>query len=529
MNAAGGDDVAARPGEGPPSPGDPPGFSSRHVRGSTLFLVGRFVGVGFDFLSHVVMVRYLTQADFGALAYAVAAVSLGASIAVLGLDKAVGRFVPIYEEHGDYPRVFGTLALVAVAVSAVGLLLSIGFLLLSDALTGSVITDPRASRVLVLLVFLVPLQALAAASSAMLAIYARPSAIFVRRFLVVPALQLAAIAAVALAGGPVEWMAIALIGVGVFAIGLDTVLLVGAMRRDGVLHHLDLRRIRFPVREVFGFSLPLLVSDSVFILRGNGVVVLIEYFRSTVEVALFRAATPLARQNQLVMQSFKLLYMPLAARLFARDDGEGLNDLYWTSAIWIAVFSFPVLVVSFSLAEPVTLLLYGERYAASAPILAVLALGYYLNGAVGFNGLTLRVYGRVRYMVGVDLVTTILTLAGSVWLVQQFGAMGGAVAVSASLILQNVLYHVGLATTTEISLFEWRYLRIYLAILVGSVGVLIAQIVFEPPIYMGVLLTIGSSLGVVAVARRTLRVGAMFPELLRLPLGRWLFGEPAGG
>src|SRR5690606_6629489 len=111
------------------------------------------------------------------------------------------------------------------------------------------------------------------------------------------------------------------------------------------------------------------------------------------------AVVPVARLNQVVLQSFTFLYTPLAARMYAKEDTENINDLYWRTAIWILIFSFPVFAVTFSLAQPVTIFLFGERYADSGIILAILSLGYYFNAALGFNNHTLRVYGVIRYIV----------------------------------------------------------------------------------------------------------------------------------
>ena len=51
---------------------------------------------------------------------------------MLGLDKAVPRFLPIYEEHGDRGKVLGTLLLAAGTVLTLGL----AFVLLAFGLHG---------------------------------------------------------------------------------------------------------------------------------------------------------------------------------------------------------------------------------------------------------------------------------------------------------------------------------------------------------------------------------------------------------
>ena len=92
-------------------------------------------------------------------------------------------------------------------------------------------------------------------------------------------------------------------------------------------------------------------------------VILLGYFGGADDVADFRVIWPAAHLNQVVMASFALLFTPVAARMFARNDREGINNLYWQTAIWIAVLTFPIFALTFSLAAPVTETLYGSRYA----------------------------------------------------------------------------------------------------------------------------------------------------------------------
>ena len=41
--------------------------------------------------------------------------------------------------------------------------------------------------------------------------------------------------------------------------------------------------------------------------------------------------------------------------MFARGDQDGMRGLYWQTAIWMAVFSLPVFLLTGPLAEPVHL------------------------------------------------------------------------------------------------------------------------------------------------------------------------------
>jgi O-antigen/teichoic acid export membrane protein len=296
------------------------------------------------------------------------------------------------------------------------------------------------------------------------------------------------------------------------------------LRDQGLWAHLDWRRITLPVREIFSFSVPLLSTDVVLILKGSMVILLLEYFRGTTGVADFRAVLPVAGLNVVVLHSFKFLFTPLAARMFARNDRQGINDLYWQTAVWIAVFSFPIFALTFSLAEPLTVLLFGGRYAESGVILALLSLGSYFNAALGFNAYTLRVYGKVAYIVVIDFLSAVIVLGLCLWLIPGYGAWGAAVAASAGLIIYNVLNHAGLLLGTGIDLFQARYLKVYGSISAAAVALFLLQRLAEPPIILGVVLAAALSLFLIRFNRRVLDVTTMFPELGRIPLLRPLLG-----
>jgi O-antigen/teichoic acid export membrane protein len=278
------------------------------------------------------------------------------------------------------------------------------------------------------------------------------------------------------------------------------------------------RRIVFPVREVFSFTLPLLTSDVVNILKTSFVVVLLEYFASTTQVAEFRAVVPIAGLNLIVMQSFKYLFTPEAARLFARQDNQGINELYWRSATWIAVITFPIFAASFSLARPLTVLLFEERYASSATVLALLALGDYMNAAMGFNAYTLRVFGKVRYIVAIDLISALAGVLLNVLLIPRYGAVGAAIGTTAALVLYNLLNHGGLLLGTQIKLFQPRYLRVYASIVLGAAVLLLIDQLFQPGVVAGSLLVALISLLLVVFNWQVMDAGRMFPELHRIPV-----------
>jgi O-antigen/teichoic acid export membrane protein len=282
--------------------------------------------------------------------------------------------------------------------------------------------------------------------------------------------------------------------------------------------------LRFPAREIYGFALPLVAVDLLFVVMNTTNVWMLQHFGTTADIADYRVVQPAARLNLVVMTSFAMLFTPLAARLFARHDRAGIHELYWRTAAWIAVFSFPVFALTFASSQPLTVTLFGQRYEGSAAILALLSLGYYFNAALGFNGLTLRVYGLVRYTVIISVAAALANVAINLLLIPSYGAVGAAIGTCVTLVIHNFLKQVGLRKGTGISVFDPEHLRVYCLIGVVAGALLGLHLLLEPGLPVALALVALGSAVLIAATRDTLRIGDTFPELLRIPLVRRLVG-----
>jgi O-antigen/teichoic acid export membrane protein len=172
----------------------------------------------------------------------------------------------------------------------------------------------------------------------------------------------------------------------------------------------------------------------------------------------------------------------------------------------------------------VTTGLFGEKYADSAPILALLALGYYFNAALGFNGLTLRVYGLVKMVVGLSLAAVVLNVAVNLALIPSYGAVGAGVGTCVTLLGHNFLKQWALRRGTGISLLDRRHARVYGSIVVATLLLGLIALAVDLPALAAVALALVASVAVVRINRSELRVSDTFPELARVPLLGRMFG-----
>jgi O-antigen/teichoic acid export membrane protein len=509
--------VNARSGAAPVSTID------RQLRGSSLLLLGRGLSLALNMLIQVLIVRALSKGEYGAFTYALSLVVFWQAIVMFGLDRAIGRFVPIYHEEEAYDKIFGVILMALGVVVGLGAALVVFGWTLRGFLGGSLIDDPQAVTLVAILMALACFGALDSLLLGLLGVFGRPRAIFFRTYVLAPGLRLAVVAVVLLSGSGVVYLAAGYVAAAALGIAIYFWVLFRVLAAEGLLGRFGPRRLTFPVREVFSLTLPLLTTDLLYVAMLSSDAIILGHYHGAVAVGEFRVIQPAAALNELVLASFTVLYTPLAARLFARRDGDAIRTLYWRTAVWIATISFPIFALTLTAAGPVTTLLYGDRYAASATFLSILAVGYYFQAALGFNGTTLMVFGKTRYITVLNVAAMGINLALNLVLIPRYGALGAAVGTTGTFVAHNLLKQVALGRATGISPLDRRYLRVY-----GVIGAVMAVllvavfVVASGPVQL--VLAVGGGLAVVLLNRRMLEVGQTFPELTRIPLVRRVIG-----
>lgn len=500
------------------------GMGREHVRGSTLLLLGRVVSLGFTVATQVVIVRALSKDDYGVFAYAFTLVAASRVLLSLGQGKLLSRFMSKYEEENDYPRMFGSMVLAIGTIVVTSTLVLGGFGLFAGPLVGATIDSTDAVHVLLILMFLAPMEALDQVFVSLFAVFTRPRAIFFRKYIVTPALRLVVVVTIAVFNGTVYWLAIGYVATSLIGIGIYLVLFVAVLRQRGILHHFHPRRIVLPFKAVFGFSIPTLTSELVFLATNTGSVVLLGVYWSAIEVANFRAVLPAARLNQVVYQTFVTLFLPMAARLFARGDHAGMRSTYWHSSVFLAVMTFPIFAMTTVFARVTTVTLFGEKYASSSSVLMALCVGYYFSVALGFNAYVLQVYGRLRYLVVSNVGVAAASLGLALLLIPRYGALGAAIANAATMVGQNIVNQIVLNKTMDPAAggHDRSYLRPYLVVAAMTAVLAGVNALFHPSFVVALVVAGAGTLIVLWLTRTSLQLAGTFPELSRVPLLRQL-------
>ena len=498
-------------------------LNKRNVRGSMLLLIGRLVSLLFTVVTQVVIVRALSKSDYGVFAYAFTLTAAGRVLMSLGQGRLLSRFMAKYEEEKDFARLFGAI-LMAVGAIVVTAFVLLGAMALGVApLIGASFDNPSTTKVLLVLMFLAPLNALDQVFVSIFAVFSKPTAIFFRKYLLTPALQLGVVVFIAVTGGTVAQLALGYVLSSAFGIGIYAWLFVGVMRDRGISLRRGRNGIVFPFREVFSFSVPTMTQELAYLVTNTGSVIILGHFHGSRSLADFRAVLPAARLNQVVYQTFVTMFLPMTARLHTRGDHDGVRETYWHSSHFQAVSTFPIMVMTTVFARETTVTLFGHRYASASAVLVALAIGYYVSIALGFNIYVLQVYGRLKFLVYSNIGVCAVSLGLAFALSPKYGATGAAIAGGTTMAAQNLVNEIALVRVLGWGSDPMRWIRPYLVIVAGLLVLVAVRLLVDPGFVVAILLTAVVSLVVVRQTRHDLDLLALFPELRRIrPLRRFL-------
>jgi O-antigen/teichoic acid export membrane protein len=172
-------------------------------------------------------------------------------------------------------------------------------------------------------------------------------------------------------------------------------------------------------------------------LFGVGVIVLGNIIPDPEQVAIYKIASLISFNLLFIPQSFlKTDYVYLAESSESRSVLKSYIKKYWST---MALVSLVIFVVFFIFSEPVTMMLFGQRYIESHIILRVLVVG--VIGAIMFRSLfggILMAVGKANWNIGNAFVVLGINVMLCFVLIDRFGVIGAAYALTLSIWIGSI-------------------------------------------------------------------------------------------
>jgi len=227
------------------------------------------------------------------------------------------------------------------------------------------------------------------------------------------------------------------------------------------------------VKELLSFSAPLALQSILGMIITWTDVLILGYFLTAKDVAVYGAARPIASTLMSVLVAANFLYLPLVSQLFGKNKMVEIRRTYAVITKWITAITLPVFLVTFLFSRAVIWVLYGARYLDASLVLSILALTFFIHVAFGPNGMTLIIFGENRFVTLTAAMAAFINVLLNILFVPLLGVTGAAISTLITYFLSNTACSIKLFVKYGIHPFTKNYLKPIVACF--SVAVVISR------------------------------------------------------
>lgn len=408
------------------------------AKGTGIVFFGTIAGLLLAFASKVIVIRYITQSEYGIFSLALVLVSAFGAIATLGLQPGSTRQIAYYRGKDDTSKVKGVVVSSLQLAVIASILLSFILFFTSNLISTNIFHSPELSTPLRIFSIIIPFSVLVGIFTSIFRGFDRVGPKIYFQDILMNALR------------PLLYVAVILLGLSflgvVYAYVASIVFTCLAfatymMRKSPIPIRGKVSGINPIRKELLLFSLPLLVVNILGIITGWTDTLMLGYFKAPEIVGLYNAAFPLAQVISLTIGSMIFIYLPIASQLYAKGLNVELQRSYKVLTKWICSAIMPLSLILLLFPEAVLNLLFGASYIPASTALQILAVGFFIRN-IGPAGTTLTVMGKTRFLMWLNLACAGMNVILNILLIPPLGIVGAAIASIAALILGKIIASV---------------------------------------------------------------------------------------
>jgi O-antigen/teichoic acid export membrane protein len=461
-------------------------------QGAVVFLT-RGAALLLGITSTILLGRLLGTAGLGKFRLGSVVVQLVTVFCVLGLDKALLRYMPFLEARGENGR--RLLIRGSSVVFVISLALSAVLLLAAPALATSYFHSPEMTNVIRLFSLQVPVLALFRFLSG--------AATAAKRFdfaskitnILSPAIFLALLALIGFVY-PGLYGTIAARILAQLAAVLCLVLFV--MRRYPKAPKIE------PVadnifRGYLRLSIPLFFIGLGYQLLNQMDTIMLGHFVSPKEVGIYSVAFKVSAFVLIGLEILLPIVAPLFAQFWETHDDQSMETLFGTATKWLC-YSGLVIFVCIAIFRVELLHVFGKGFTAGSTVLLILAVGQLVNAATGPTGVLLTMTGKQKWELVNSVSIVALNFLLNLVLIPKMRMTGAAIATTLSIATINGLKLVQVYMLFGFRAYNLKYLKGIVAIgAAGLVGYLLRGWLFNAGCSPYLIMPLGG-IGVLIIA-----------------------------
>jgi O-antigen/teichoic acid export membrane protein len=389
------------------------------VRRTFSSMLLRLMRTGISFGFNVLLARLLGAQGQGIYEQALSITVIASIIGRFGMDQTITRFVAANASQGQWQAVAGVyrIALVYIVLlssAAIGVVFALAPVFAASFQDMTLVEPMRWMAFSIL-----PFSLLNMHSHLLLGIERTEDAIFVQTLGVmivnIPFLILL-VGAFGVTGAAMSYL-------------ISTTLIAFLGYRLWRRYAPEVAGVRgeFDRQTLLNTSRAMLWTDLATTVLGRMDILILGALSTSSAVGIFAAAKRISVLVSSFLTATSFVAAPKFASMYAKGELDKLGSLARNAARLTTLISVPYLIV-FLLFPNWIMSLFGPEYAEGGAVLAILAIGQFINAATGAVGYLLIMTGHEKTMRNITLLTSALKIALLVLLVPPLGYIGAALA-----------------------------------------------------------------------------------------------------
>jgi O-antigen/teichoic acid export membrane protein len=242
--------------------------------------------------------------------------------------------------------------------------------------------------------------------------------------------------------------------------------------------------------EFLNYSIPLLFFGIISTLFYWIDSAMLGYFKSSIEVGLYNAATPIAMLLFITYELFSQLFFPMINKEYGKKKFNKIKELSKQVSKWVFMINLPALIILFFFPEIIIKIIFGSDYIGASHALQILVVGTFISSIFSISNSLVSMTGKSKIVLINIFVATILNVVLNYFLIptesifginNADGINGAALATTISLIVLNCLFLIQTWRLVKILPLRRKMFQIFIAgiLLAGAMIYLKYKYVFN--------------------------------------------------
>ncbi len=226
---------------------------------------------------------------------------------------------------------------------------------------------------------------------------------------------------------------------------------------------------RINKKEFVLYSASLLFVSFTYFLMNQVNNLLIGVYSVSKEVGFYSVGNIVAGLVIFILTSFNIIFAPIVSELYHKKEYETLSKMYSAVTRLVWIFTLPIFIWIVIFSDGI-LSIFGPDFVAAKWVLIFLAIGQFVNAAVGPNGLILSMSGHQKWEMLNGVVVATLNIGLNILLIPRFGAVGSAIGGAIALVIVNIIRTIEVWGIMKMFPYNIKFIKPIFAGIVGTVA-----------------------------------------------------------